>query len=293
VGGGRVLAIVPRKRRRGRPENVPQLRVLAGADADARLAVVLEMAGPAGLGADALVGRTALSPRGVQAALDRLGARGQAMLFDRDRRGWVSGPVAAELRERLLAALRDFHASQPLAAGAGREELRGRLPPVTDPRLFQRLLAQLAEKGELVLDGDRVRLHGHVAASGGTGGALKDRVAGILREGALTPPRVVDLPALAGASAADVGAVLKLLAADGSAVRVSPEIWFDGSALAALRGRLVEHLRAHKEINTQEFKDLVGATRKHVIPLAEYFDREKVTLRVGEKRVLRGDGKGG
>jgi selenocysteine-specific elongation factor len=151
----------------------------------------------------------------------------------------------------------------------------------------------MAEKGQLVAEGDLVRLHGHVAASGGSGGALKDRVASLLREGALTPPRIAELPGLAGASAADVGAVLKLLAADGSAVRVSPEIWFDGSALAALRTRLVEHLRARKEISTQEFKDLVGATRKHVIPLAEYFDREKVTLRVGEKRVLRGDGRGG
>jgi selenocysteine-specific elongation factor len=288
VGGGRILAVVPRKRRRGRAADAAQLRVLAGGDADARLAAVLEMAGPAGLLADQLPGRTALSPRGVQAALERLGARGQALLFDRDRRAWVAGPVAAELRERLLAALRDFHAAQPLAAGAGREELRGRLPPVTDPRLFQRLVAQLAEKGEVVAEGDRVRLPGHVAASGGTGGALKERVAAILREGALTPPRVADLPALAGASVSDVGAVLKLLAQDGAAVRVSPEIWFDAAAVAALRARLVEHLRAHKEIDTQAFKDMVGATRKHVIPLAEYFDREKVTLRVGEKRVLRG-----
>jgi selenocysteine-specific elongation factor len=293
VGGGRVLAVHPRKRRRGRPENLEQLKVLAGGDADARLAVVLEMAGPAGLDADLLLGRTALSPRSVQASLERLGARGQALLFDRDRRAWVAGPVARELQERVLAALGAFHASHPLAAGVGREELRGRLPPVTDPRLFQRLVAQMAEKGQLVAEGDLVRLHGHVAASGGSGGALKDRVAALLREGALTPPRIADLPGLAGASAADVGAVLKLLAADGSAVRVSPEIWFDGGALAALRARLVEHLRARKEITTQEFKDLVGATRKHVIPLAEYFDREKVTLRVGEKRVLRGEGKGG
>ncbi|MEI6225849.1 MAG: selenocysteine-specific translation elongation factor [Deltaproteobacteria bacterium] len=293
VGGGRVLAIVPRKRRRGRPENAEQLRLLAGNDADARLAVVLEMAGPAGLPADALVGRTALSARAVQAGLDRLGARGQALLFDRDRRSWVAGPVAVDLRERLLAALGEFHAAQPLAAGAGREELRGRLPPVTDPRLFQRLVAQLAEKGELVLDGDRVRLHGHVAASGGKGGALKDRIAALLREGGLTPPRVVDLPELSGASTADVAAVLKLLAVDRLAVRVSPEIWFDGAAVEGLRVRLVEHLRAHQQIDTQAFKELVGATRKHVIPLAEYFDREKVTLRVGEKRVLRGDGRGG
>ena len=292
LGGGRVLAILPRKRRRGRPENAEQLRILAGGDADARLLVVLDMAGPAGLSTDALLGRTALSPRAVQAGLERLGARGQALLFDRDRRAWVAASVARELQARILEALATFHAAHPLAAGAGREELRGRLPPVTDPRLFARLLAQLQEKTEIAVDGDMVRLRGHAAASGGQGGALKDRVAAILKEGALAPPRVVELPLLAAASVPDVTAVLKLLAAEGIAVRVSPEIWFDGAAVAGLRERLVTHLRARKEISTPEFKELVGATRKHVIPLAEYFDREKVTLRVGEKRLLRGDGRG-
>jgi len=289
VGGGRVLAILPRKRRRGRPEQVEQLRVLAGGDADARLHAVLEMAGPAGLAADALPGRTALSPRAVQASLERLGARGQALLFDRDRRGWVAGEVARDLQAKLVAAAEAYHQAQPLAAGIGREQLRGRLPPVTDPRLFQRLLAQLAEKGDLVVDGDLVKRKGHAAAASRSGGATKDAVGEALRRGGLTPPWIQELPAAAGAPAADVSAVLKLLVAEGTVVRVSPDLYFDAASVRALRDRLVAHLRARKEIDTQSFKDLVGATRKYVIPLAEYFDREKVTLRVGEKRVLRGD----
>jgi selenocysteine-specific elongation factor len=68
-------------------------------------------------------------------------------------------------------------------------------------------------------------------------------------------------------------------------------LWFDGAAVADLRQRLVSWLRQRREITTQEFKELVGSSRKHVIPLAEYFDRERVTLRVGEKRVLRGEGR--
>jgi selenocysteine-specific elongation factor len=190
----------------------------------------------------------------------------------------------------MVAAVGAFHEAQPLAAGMGREELRGRLPPVTDPRLFQRLLAQLAEKGELVVEGDHVRRRGHAAAASAGGGALKEAVAAALLRGGLTPPWVAELPAAVGGTPADVAAVLKLLAAEGAAVRVTPELWYHASAVRGLRERLVAHLRERGEITTQEFKDLVGATRKHVIPLAEYFDREKVTLRVGEKRVLRGDG---
>jgi selenocysteine-specific elongation factor len=70
-------------------------------------------------------------------------------------------------------------------------------------------------------------------------------------------------------------------------VRVSDELCFHGVALADLKARLVAHLTEHREITTQQFKELVGGSRKFVIPLSEHFDREKVTLRVGEKRVLR------
>jgi selenocysteine-specific elongation factor len=291
VAGGRVLAVAARRRKRGRAAELTQLEALAHGDTDARVAAVLAIAGPGGLPADALSGRTAVAPKALTAALERLGARGGALLFDREKRAWVSGEVAHALADRLVAAVAEFHHAKPLAAGISREELRGRLPKVTDPRLFARLLAGLVERGQLVAEGDHVRAPSHRAASGAAGGALKAHVAEALVKGGLTPPWLAELPAAVHATPAEVSAVLKLLVAEGSAVRVSAELYFDVGAVTALRGRLVAHLRAHGGITTQEFKDLVGATRKHVIPLAEYFDREKVTLRVGDRRVLRGEGK--
>jgi selenocysteine-specific elongation factor len=238
-----------------------------------------------------LPGRTALSPRAAQAVLERLGARGAALLFDRERRAWVAADVAGGLADRLVQAVADFHRKRPLAAGVGREELRGRLPPVVDPRLYQRLLAQLVERGALEVERDEVRARGHRAGDAGGGAELKARVAAALRQGSLAPPALPELQRQLGTAADALAAVLKLLAADGSAVRVGPDLWFDAGAVAGLRQRLVAWLRERREISTQEFKELVGATRRHVIPLAEYFDRERVTLRVGEKRVLRGEGR--
>jgi selenocysteine-specific elongation factor len=200
----------------------------------------------------------------------------------------VAGPVAEGLTQRLLAAVDRHHAAAPLSAGLNREAVRGALPPVADPRLFARLLQRQVEAGALALAGELVRRPGHVAAAaGGAGGAAKAKVAAVLRQGGLTPPSLAELPAAAGVAAAEVAAVLKLMLADGSAVRVSTELYYDGAVVAALRGRLVALLEAQPSITTGEFKALVGATRKHVIPLAEYFDRENVTLRVGETRVLR------
>ena len=291
VAGGRVLAVAARRRKRGRPAEMAQLEVLARGDGEARIAAVLAIAGPAGLASHALVGRTALAPKALQAALERLGAKGDALLFDREHRAYVAGEVARGLAARLVDAVKAFHQAKPLAAGMSREELRGRLPSVTDPRLFARLLTQLVEKGELVAEGDHVRVPSHRAASGAAGGALKAELESVLVRGGLTPPWLSELPAAVKAPLGEVAAVLKLLVAEGRAVRVSAELYFDAAAVRGLRERLVKQLQARREVTTQEFKELVGATRKHVIPLAEYFDREKVTLRVGEKRVLRGDGK--
>jgi selenocysteine-specific elongation factor len=288
LGGGRVLAVAARRRKRGRPDEIEQMGVLARGDADARLGAVLAIAGPAGLPESALPGRTALSPKAVAGGLERLGARGGALLFDRERRTWAAGEVARELQERLLAGVSAFHRERPLAAGVGKEELRAKLPPITDPRLYQRLLAQLVDRRALLLEGDLVRLPTHHAAGSGAGSALKADVAALLAKGGLTPPWLNELAPLVKASPDAVVAVLKLLLAEGAVVRVSSEMWFDAKAVNALRDRLVAYLRTRREITTQEFKELVGASRKHVIPLAEYFDREKVTLRVGEKRVLRG-----
>jgi selenocysteine-specific elongation factor len=292
LAGGRVLSIASPRRRRGRPESLAQLALLAGPSVEARVVAVLAMAGPAGLSAERLVGRTALPPRTLDEALGRISARGEAVLVDREQRTWVAGAVADALSSRLLAAVGAHHQQQPLAAGMGREALRGHLPPVADPRLFQRLLARAAEAGTLALDGDLVRLPRHRAAVGGAGGALKDRVAAELAAGGLTPLLLSELPERCQGAPTEVAAILKLLVADGQAVRVTADLHYDAAVLQALRDRLVAWLRERRQITTQEFKELVGATRKHVIPLAEYFDRERVTLRVGDHRVLRGEGKG-
>jgi selenocysteine-specific elongation factor len=159
---------------------------------------------------------------------------------------------------------------------------------VADARLFQRLLAAAVEGGALAVAGDLVRLPGHQAAGSGAGGALKDQVAAELARGGLTPPFLADLPGRVQGRPDEVAAVCKLLVAEGRAVRVTADLHYDAAALQALRARLVAWLQERRQITTQEFKELVGATRKHVIPLAEHFDQEKVTLRVGDHRILRG-----
>ena len=121
-----------------------------------------------------------------------------------------------------------------------------------------------------------------------TTGVLKtDAKAARFAAWALEPPRPKEVAAAVGKPEPAVKPALDKLLAARRLVKVKPDLYVDGGAIAALQARLLAYLEAHREITPQAWKDLTGTSRKYSIPLAEYFDAEKVTLRVGEIRRKR------
>jgi selenocysteine-specific elongation factor len=84
--------------------------------------------------------------------------------------------------------------------------------------------------------------------------------------------------------------VLSLLVKDGLIAKVTNDFYFSTRALDELQKRLIDFLQKEGDIDAPRFKDLTGLTRKFSIPLLEYFDKVKLTLRVGDKRILRSKG---
>jgi len=81
--------------------------------------------------------------------------------------------------------------------------------------------------------------------------------------------------------------LLQILLRDKALHRVTPELIFHRDALAELRAKLSSYKKAKGErISVPVFKDLTGITRKYAIPLLEYLDRERVTRRLGDERVI-------
>jgi len=284
LAGGRVLAVSTGRRRKGASE---VLAPLVDAGADARVAWLLEQSGYRGLTARELFARSGAAQKQVTRALELLSTRGQAILLDKERRLYLSGAVFQKLRERALSLVEDFHAREPLKEGLPKEELRRRLSQELDPKLLARLLPALEGEGKVEVHGDVVRVRGKGRALTKSDEGDRARVVEELARAGLAPPRVEEMAQGLHLPAARVAELLKTASAEGLVVKVADDMYFDRRALDGLKEKLVGHLKEHKEITTQAFKEMVGQTRKWVIPLSEYFDREKVTLRVGEKRVLR------
>jgi selenocysteine-specific elongation factor len=283
VGGGRILSVAPRRRRRREPD-AQALQALAGDDPLAQADQLLLESGYPGASPERLAARGAFTARSAEKALERLAQMGRAVLFDREARLYTHASVLEGLQAKLLGALHAHDGA--IDPSIAREELRQRTgsPP---QKLYAKALAALVEKGELRADAERVHPPGVAARLSGKDADAQAKLAALLDQAGLNPPRLDELPALIGLAPPRTQALLKALQAAGHAFKVSEELWFGALPLQELRKKLLAHLAAHGSVDAQSFKELTGLTRKFAIPLLEYFDKEKVTLRIGDKRVLR------
>jgi selenocysteine-specific elongation factor len=288
VGGGEVVRVLSRKLRPRDAEAIALVERMAGAQDEQRVDLELLAAGPTGLTRAELQERLPMVPAALDRLLTRLMERRTVVRFDRQSGAVVHAEHFASMQRRLLQMVRTFHAERPLEEGIGREELRSRLPGGVSGKLHFALLSDLGKQGKLVLEQDLCRDPGHVVQKAARSiRPLADEIAGIYEAAGLGSPREAQVVERTGAAAAEVAAAIKLLVNEGRLMRVASLV-FARRHVEQLQARLVEFLQREGQITAGQFKELVGQTRKYSIPLAEYFDAQKVTLRVGEIRKLRG-----
>jgi selenocysteine-specific elongation factor len=205
----------------------------------------------------------------------------------------VSGPGKIWSRSAISAAssfcaqvLTKLHDRNPERDGFPREEIASLFPVPPDPGFLSLALegnASISRQGDLYL------LPARKPKAVELGSPLARRIAEFIRAaGGTAPGRAELLEAVKGVSA-DPKAVEKVvegLSRAGEIVRVK-ELLFDGAALRGIQEKLVTFLSIRGEVTVPEFKEMTGLSRKYIIPLLEHFDATKVTLRVGDKRVLR------
>jgi selenocysteine-specific elongation factor len=250
-------------------------------------AAMVEERGAAGLPRAALVSRAGVAPGALDRTVAELEAHGLAVPAG----DVLASPrVLTHLGERLLADLATHHRAEPLSEGVPREELRERLFGRASPAVFARVLADLAAAGRVVAR-DRVALAGHQVSLSPAEAAARDAIEAALEAGGLTPPDLQALQAGAGAPAEVADRMLAWLVRQKRAVRLGTLV-FHAGALAGLKADMAALKQAAAgasepvRLDVAAFKARYGMTRKFAIPLLEYLDRERVTRRMGEVRIV-------
>ncbi len=155
------------------------------------------------------------------------------------------------------------------------------------PKVFEALLGIAQARGLVRLAGGQVRHPQAAAAALAEEDAAVETLAPTLEAQGLAPGSVAELAAAAGVDTAVARAALTKLVAAGRVVRLGPELHFAASAVDAARERIVEYLRANGTMLAKDARDVLGTSRKYVVPLLEYFDARGVTRREGDVRTLR------
>ena len=187
----------------------------------------------------------------------------------------------AALNLELTGVVREFHKSHSLLAGIPKQDLKGRVMVDAAGEVFDHILNASAA---LAQDGEVVRLKGHRVVLKMDEEQARAAIQSAFETAGLTAPAVQEVLKASGIEAARARSILQILLREGKLVRISDELVLPARSVTGLREQLAA--KAGQRFGVPEFKEWTAVSRKYAIPLLEYLDREHVTRREGEQRVI-------
>ncbi len=242
-----------------------------------RLELLITDAGESGLERTRLPVRLGITKDRIESTLDNTSQQYVVIndkLFDML---WIG---SAE--DRVLADVDAFHAREPLEAGMSLQAIRSGLGVV--PVVANAVVSRLVERGLVVVDRGLVHRNGWSPSPSLAQRSALDAVERVLHQSGREPPSVGELAATYGS---EVGAILRLLERRGQIVQVEPDRYYAVSALEAVVSDLRRGTETGRAYGPSELREVLGVSRKYLIPLLEYCDRRAVTARRESGRIVQ------
>jgi selenocysteine-specific elongation factor len=277
IGGGTVLDAVPPPRKRSPEEAAAFLRIMREGSPQEILSARVARRGVTGLRLEDLP--TEMNLRQHDAT--KLAAQAGLLWCNQVL---ISQAAFAEAKAEVVKTVKAFHDANPLVSAISKEELRDQTD--LSPEAFHAVLAKLAEEKKLEIAGEQVRIPGRGVVMKDEESESKKIIEQAFASAGLKVPSLKEV--LAGLKVDKLRAqkIVTLLLRDKVLIKISDELVFHQSALTDLRQRVTALKSTTPRIDVARFKDMTGVSRKYAIPLLEYLDRERVTMRVGDERVI-------
>ncbi len=279
IGGGIVLDNAPATKVKKAATHVDFLRILqTGSQIDVLRARVSNR-GTRGITIADAVAQTAWTPPEIKSTASQI----PEILQIDDL--LISVAAFEQIHDLMVSTLDAFHKQNPLVAGMGKEELREHLPAHSSP-VFERLLEEASRAKQIELAGDLIRLPGRGVKMKDEEAQSKRIIETAFSSAGLKVPFLKDVLTGLKIDKARAQKIVTLLLRDKTLVKISEDLVFHSAALENLRNSLAQEKKKSPKMDVARFKDITGVTRKYAIPLLEYLDREHVTRRVGEERLI-------
>ncbi len=287
IGGGVVLNPIPKKRKRHKKDHWEELNFLSQIDDKEVIYYYLSKA-QNGLTLNDIGLRSGVWANRLESILRGLIDSNKVIFID-ELGKYFSSKVIETLNNKLVNILSDYHSNHPLDLGMDKEELRSKSESyISDNKLFSVLLSDLIKKGVIEKEKELLRIKGFSPKLSSSEQRLYDDIEALYRESGLKPPLEKELVKKFNKDSNELKKIIELLLRRSVIVKIKEGFYIHKNALTEIKEKLFIYFKTHQEIGVPEFRDLTGGiSRKYLIPLLEYLDSQKITIRVGDKRRLR------
>jgi selenocysteine-specific elongation factor len=286
IGGGVILDPLARRPTSRDAGRTAFLGILESGKREDALAAMTERA-LLGLTLEEIVARTGWFDQEIREAAQKLVTASRIKIVSAEPLILLGRKAFDDVRRKISERVERFHKENPLSPGIAREDLRANLGRRVQAETFRAALEELASEKKLDVQGELVKRAGSQISLLPEEAQAKQEIEKAFSDAGLAVPSVKEVLAKLSVETKRAEKLLQILLREKSLVRVSPELIFHRDALAHLKEQLAAHKKAKGErIPVPVFKDLTGITRKYAIPLLEYLDRERVTRRAGDERVI-------
>lgn len=255
------------------------------------VASLVRSAGLAGVSRSELLGLSGLSAKRLDKVLETLRNAHTIVRFDPSENRMAHADFFDMVKRKVVERLAAFHREQPLREGISKQELRSSVPG--GDKLFKAAMEGLVGKGNVVDQGDTVRESSHRVQLKDEEKGLKDRILKIIVDGKNQPPVLKEILSETASENKQVRSLLNILEKEGKVIRVKEDIYFSAGFINQTKDKMEEFIKREGGLTPSQFHEITGSSRKYNIPLLEYFDRQRFTMRIGDQRVLRGSGTSG
>ncbi|MGH9714481.1 MAG: selenocysteine-specific translation elongation factor [Candidatus Acidiferrales bacterium] len=285
IGGGVVLDARAPRHRRNDPAVTQFLEKLERGNHEEILAA-FAVGAPHGLSLAQTIARTGWTETGVRDSVKKLVEAKQVRLVSEQPLTIASTKFVTECAATLRKAVEEFHRANPLLPGIPKQELRGRAGK-TSQQIFLTALDDLVKTNVVALSGDLVQRAGREIALSEEEARAKELIEQEFERAGLTVPSFALVLEKLPVESRRAHKILQILLREKVLIKVAEDLVFHRAAVARLREMLAKYRKeSGSRLPIPVFKDLTGVTRKYAIPLLEYLDREHVTRRVGDERVI-------
>jgi selenocysteine-specific elongation factor len=281
IGGGQILGIGNVRLRRKKQWTLDLLAARREAIAEpARWCELMLRESTLPMTAAGLQLKCLMRAEEMSAMLDSLHTGGRAVPTPGG--GWLHRDIIQKTATDILAAVQAFHSANPQRAGIAREELLAGLK--TDGVLLDVAVDSLLGTKQIEHNGNVLARAGWSARVVDRDQRLCDQIAAKLQQAGWAPPGADELAAALGEPLPRVGAMMRLLGERGILVRLDDRVWMHHDAVEAGKQTVLKLFARAAMFSTMDFRDALGVSRKYAVPLVDYLDKIRFTVRSGNSR---------